>query len=394
MQDTGLNGGANGDDFIRIDALVRIAAKEGFHRLDHLGHTAHTADKDYLVDFAFLQPGILQSLFTRRERALDQIFDKMFELRAGQLQLHMLGAACIRRNERQVDFRRLGRRQFDLGLFRSFLQALQCHLVAAQVNALLLLEFIRQIIDEFQIEVFTAEESIAVGGADLEDAIADFKDGNVERTAAKVIYGNGLVRLVHAVCKRGRRRLVNNAQDFKPGDLAGVLGCLALCVVKVGRNCDNGLCDGLAEIAFGGFLHFLKDESGNLARGVFLAAGLDPGVTIIRLDDIIRNHFPIFLGGLVIKPPPDKALDRKKCVLRIGDTLTLGRLADESLPVFREGDHGRGGSRPFRIFNDLCIFAVHNGDAGVGRSQVNSDYFSHHILFNIGRSAWPLHAPR
>jgi hypothetical protein len=55
--------------------------------------------------------------------------------------------------------------------------------------------------------------------------------------------------LVEAVGERGRGRLVDDAQHFEAGDLAGVLGGLALGVVEIGRNGDDRLLDLLAEMA-------------------------------------------------------------------------------------------------------------------------------------------------
>jgi hypothetical protein len=153
--------------------------------------------------------------------------------------------------------------------FFSFLQALQRELVVAQVDALLLLEFVGQIADEAHVEVFAAEEGVAVGRLHLEHAVADFEDRHVERAAAEVVHRDGAVLgLVEAVGQRGRGRLVDDAQHFKAGDLAGVLGGLALGVVEVGRNGDDRLIDLLAEMSFGGLLHLLQDESGDLRRRI------------------------------------------------------------------------------------------------------------------------------
>ena len=65
--------------------------------------------------------------------------------------------------------------------------------------------------------------------------------------------------LVEAVGERRRGRLVDDAQHFEAGDLAGVLGGLALGVVEVGRNGDDGLLDLLPEIGLRGLLHLLQE---------------------------------------------------------------------------------------------------------------------------------------
>lgn len=100
---------------------------------------------------------------------------------------------------------------------------------------------------------------IAVGGLDFKNAIAQLENGNIESAAAKVVYRDGLLFLlilVEAVSKAGCRRLVDNSLDFQPGDLAGILGSLALSVVKICRNGDNSFRNRLAEIILGCFFSF------------------------------------------------------------------------------------------------------------------------------------------
>jgi hypothetical protein len=85
--------------------------------------------------------GILERLpCTGSIGALDQVVDQALELGAGQLHRQVLRTGGIRRDEGQVDFGLLRGRQLDLGLFGSFLEALQSELVVLQVDALVLLE--------------------------------------------------------------------------------------------------------------------------------------------------------------------------------------------------------------------------------------------------------------
>ena len=126
--------------------------------------------------------------------------------------------------------------ELDLRLLRRLLQALERHAVLAQVDALGLLELGDEPVDDALVEVVAAEVRVAVGGLDLDDALADLEDRDVEGAAAEVVDRDGLVLLlVEAVGQRRRGGLVDDAQDVEPGDLAGVLGRLALRVVEVGR---------------------------------------------------------------------------------------------------------------------------------------------------------------
>ena len=145
-----------------------------------------------------------------------------------------------------------GRGQLDLGLLGGLLEALERLLVLGQVDALVLLELGQQPIDDALVEVVAAEVRVTVGGLDLEDAVAQLEDRDVERAAAQVVDGDLLVLLLVQAVGQGRRGgLVDDALDVEPGDAAGVLGRLALRVVEVGRDGDDRLGDLLARVRLG-----------------------------------------------------------------------------------------------------------------------------------------------
>ena len=80
--------------------------------------------------------------------------------------------------------------------------------------------------------------------------------------------------------------------------------------------------------------------------------------------------------GSVMRRPIRRLIAEER-VVRIGDGLALGGLADETLAAFREGDHRRRGARALGILDDLGVLAFHHGDAGIGRAEIDTDNFSH-----------------
>ena len=89
---------------------------------------------------------VLERLAARLDGLLDQVVDQRLELRARQLQGQMLRTGRVGRDERQVDLGLRRGRELDLRLLGGFLQALQRELVAAQVDALLLLELVGEVV--------------------------------------------------------------------------------------------------------------------------------------------------------------------------------------------------------------------------------------------------------
>ena len=121
----------------------------------------------------------------------------------------------IRRDERQIDLGLSGCRQLDLGLLRGLFQALPGQIVVSQIDALLLLEFVGQIVNKAHVEVFAAEERISVGGFDLKHTFTDIQDGYIERTATEIIDRNlALLLLLQPISERGSGGFVDNAQDL------------------------------------------------------------------------------------------------------------------------------------------------------------------------------------
>ena len=316
---------------------------------------------------------------------LHQVLDQRFELGARELDVQVLRPAGIGRDVRQVHVGLLARGQLDLGLLGRLLQALHGQRIAAHVDARFLLELIGQEMDDPHVEVLAAEEGVAVGREHLELALAidlgDLDDRDVEGAAAQVVHGDLAIAalLVEAIGQRRRGRLVDDALDVEAGDAAGVLGGLALRVVEIGRHGDDRLGDRLAQVVLGGLLHLHQHARRDLRRRHLLALGLDPGVAVVGLDDLVGHHPDVLLHHIVVELAADQALDREQGVLRIGDGLALGRLADQHFIVLGEGDDRGRGAIALAVLDHARLAAFHDGHARIGGAQIDADDLAHDL---------------
>jgi hypothetical protein len=246
---------------------VRVLAEELAHQLLHFRHAGRSADQHDLVDLAWTDTGVGERLLHRAHRALQQIVDELFELRARQLDLQVPRPAGVRGDERQVDLGLHRRGQLDLGLLRALLQTLERHAILRQIDTVALPELGGEPFDDAIVDVVAAKMRVAVGRLDLDDAVAHLEHGNVEGAAAEVVHGNRFVFfLVEAVSQGRGGRLVDDAQDVQAGNRAGILRRLTLGVVEVRRNGDDRVGDFFAEVVVSGLLQLLQDHSRDFGR--------------------------------------------------------------------------------------------------------------------------------
>ena len=134
---------------------------------------------------------------------------------------------------------------------------------------------------------------IARGGQDLKDTIIDRKEGDIESSTAEVVDDNFrfTALLVKTVGDGGSSRIVNDTKDLQTGDGTGILGSLALGVVEMGRDGDDGMGDLLAEVSLSSLLHLGQYHGGDFFGGEvpLLAAVLDrDGGLPILLNNLER----------------------------------------------------------------------------------------------------------
>jgi hypothetical protein len=100
---------------------------------------------------------------------------------------------------------------------------------------------------------------------------------------------------------------------------------------------------------------------------------------------VVRDKILVLGDHRIVETAADQALDCKKGAFRIGDSLTFRRLTSETFVTIGESNDGRRRASAFGILDDLRALTVHDGDAGVGRSQIDTNNFSHISLHSANR---------
>jgi hypothetical protein len=205
------------------------------------------------------------------------------------------------------------------------------------------------VVDESVVKVLTTEMGVTGGGLDLEDALLNGEERDIERTTTEVEDENVLLSgtlLVETVGDGGGGGLVDDTEDVETRDDTGVLGGLTLRVVEVGGDGDDGLGDGATEVGLGGLLHLEEDHGRDLLGGELLGLpsvlDLDHGLAAL-VNDLEGPVLHVGLDLGVGKLAANETLGVEHRVVRVHGDLVLGGIADETLRVV-ERDIGRGGS--------------------------------------------------
>ena len=362
LDDAGLHGCADGHDFIRVHGLVGfLTAGELLNELLDGRHTSGTADEHHMVDVGNTDASVVQHVVERGAAAAQQVGGHALEVGAGQgfVQVHRSAV----RGHGQVlhgDGGAGGAGQFLLGLLGGFLQTLQGDLVLAQVNAVLVLDFADEPVDDLLIPIVAAQVVVAVGGLHLNGGeavvvLADFQQRHIEGAAAEIEDQDALVflALLKAVSQCRSGRLVDDTQDVQARDGAGVLGGLTLGVVEVCRAGDDGVGDRFAEVGLGIALQLHQNLRGNLLRRPLLAVDLNGPV-----------------GAHVALDGADGAVD-------VGDGLALGDFADQNLAGLAESHDRRRGASAFGVHDNGGLATFKSCDAGIGSTQIDANCASH-----------------
>ena len=365
-QNTTLNRSTDSYNLIGVHALVGGLTEELLYNLLDCGDTGRTTYEDNLVDLRCLQACVAQSDLTRLDGLAYQVVAQLLELSASQGHHQVLGNTVYGHNVGQVDLGRSGRRELDLSLLGSLLQALQCHSVLAQVDAVLHLERLGHIVDQYVVEVVTTQVSITIGRFNLEYAITQFKDRDIERTTTEVVNCDLhiLVLLVHTVSQSCCGGLVDDTTYLQTSDLTSLLGSLALRVREVSGNGDHCLGNLSTQIVLSGLLHLLQDDSRDLLCGVLTAVDVNTGSVVVATNYGVGNASDVACNLIVVLT--HKSLDREDRALGVGDSLTLCGIAHLALVSVGERNDRRSCAMTLAVGDYDGLVALHNCYTRVG----------------------------
>ena len=155
---------------------------------------------------------------------------------------------------------------------------------------------------------------------------------------------------------------------------------MALRVVEISGDGDDGFGHFFAEVVFGGLLHLAQNFSADLGWRHFLTTHFHPSVAVVGFGNGVRHHVYVFLHFFFVKLAANQALDGIQRVARVGDGLAFGGCADQNFTVFLVSNDGRRGACTLGVFNNLGGVAFHDGHARVGGAKVNANNSSHFFL--------------
>ena len=183
-ENTTLDSGTVGNSLIGVDALGGLLATEEFlEELLNLGDTGRTTDKDDLIDILLLDVGVLENLFDGLHGLAEKIDVDFLELGAGK----GLGEVIAILEGLDFDAGRLLAGESTLGLLDFTLELSESAEVLGNVGTGLLLVQLDEVLHDALIEIFTTKMSVTSGSQNLENAVVDREEGDIESSTTEIV---------------------------------------------------------------------------------------------------------------------------------------------------------------------------------------------------------------
>ena len=141
----------------------------------------------------------------------------------------------------------------------------------------LALELVHEVVDQTVVKVLTTQVSVTSSGLDLEDALLNGEQGNIEGTTTQVENEHvalALDFLVKTIGNGSSGWLINDTHNIQARNDSSILCGLALRVIEVGRNSDNCVLHGRTKVSLSNFLHLYEDHGGDFLSSELLVLTL------------------------------------------------------------------------------------------------------------------------
>jgi len=376
-EDGSLDGGTVGDSLIGVDGTVwLLAVEELLDELLDLRDTSGTTDKHDIVDLALVETGVAHALLARSDGVTEVVHAELLEASAGK------GARIINAIEQGVDLDGGlgGRRKSALGALALGAETTKGTLVRGHIlSTVLALEILDTEFDDAVVEILTTKMGVTSGGLDFEDTVFNGENGNIESAAAHIededvaLAGSLLVKTVGNGRGGG---FVDDTKDVETSDGTGILGGLTLGIVEIGRDRDDGIGDGAAQVGLGGLLHLGENHGGDLLGMELLVfahvVNADQRLLGSARFELERPQFHVGLDILVGKLTTDQTLGVEDGVGGVARNLIFGGIPDQTFGV-GESHVGWGSTVTLIIRDDFDGIVLPDANAGIGGTKIDTD---------------------
>ena len=273
-------------NLFRVYAATGLLPERARDGLADGGHARLSADKDDIIHVSNLNPGVAHRIQRDIQGTLYVVRDQANQRVAVEL---VFDGKPIR-NVRNVDVHGLREAELALGTLGCLLEAVQRHPVFTKIDAVLVLESVRNPVDHAVIKVFAAEVAVAQCRQDLVDTIRQLQHADVEGSAAEVKNQERAVEFLTKSVGQGRRsRLAQQSLAAETRGLCGIHRRCSLSRIEVRRHRDDGLVDRPPQGALGHFFCRTKHMGADLDGSERSRLESDQAAAVVSPLDVVPD---------------------------------------------------------------------------------------------------------
>ena len=354
-----LNRRAQSHDFVRVQVVQWLLAKESGNGTLHLRHTGGASDHHHPFDLVLGQLGVTQGLAHGRDGAGGQVFRggikvAGFNIKSGLSARHTC-AECYGIHSSQRFLASTGRNPHGGLVGCTFSGQTQLPQHPGPQSGIV---------------VVAAQGRVATGSHHFKHTLCETQDRNVKRTATQVEHGvESFAAVVQAVGDGRGRGFVQQAQQVQAGQLGRVLGGLALGIVEVRGHGDDGTKDVVVERVFRPEAQGGQNFSADLHRGLRAPHGVYLHHTGGALHKAVRQ-----VAALrdVLQAPAHQPFGGANGVFGVERD---GRqcIKTDLAPVVFHVTHNGWQNHPALCVGQALGYAIaYSRDQGMGRAQVDT----------------------